>query len=73
MDYYTLMEVDFISSCPKFENTDSDYLLFSEKQEFTTSSASSSVFWVADNLAKHFHYLYHQAIFLQVKAIVLRC
>jgi len=73
MDYYVLMEADFLSAYPKFENTDLDCLLFSKKQKFTTPSGFSCAFWVASNLVEHFSCFYYQVTFPQVKTLVLRC
>ena len=73
MDYYVLMEADFLSAHPKFENTDLDCLLFSKKQKFTTPSGFSCGFWIGSNLAEHFSCFYYQVTFLQVKTLVLRC
>jgi hypothetical protein len=73
MDYYVIMETDFLSPHSKFENTDLDYLLLCKKQKFTASSGSPHAFWIASNLAKHFSYLYYQVSFPQAKTLVLRC
>jgi hypothetical protein len=72
-DYYVLMEADFLSARPKFENTDLDCLLLCKKQEFTASSGFSYAFWVASNLVEHFYCFYYQVNFPQVKTLVLRC
>ncbi|MFB3886076.1 MAG: hypothetical protein ACE144_12675 [Thermodesulfobacteriota bacterium] len=72
-DYYVLMEADFLSAYPKFENTDLDCLLFSKKEKFTTPSDSSCAFWVGSDLAEHFSCFYYQATVPQVKSLILRC
>ncbi len=73
MDYYVLMEADFLSASPKFENADLDCLPFCKKQAFTASSSFSNAFWVAGNLAKSFFSSYSQATYPQVETLVLRC
>jgi hypothetical protein len=71
--YYVLMEADFLSAKPKFENTDLDCLLFSKKQEFTTPSGFSFAFCTGCNLVEHFSCFYYQVASPQVKCLVLRC
>ena len=73
MDYYVLMEADFLSASPKFENTDLDCLLLSKKETFTAVSGFSYAFWVAGNLIEHLSGFYYQVTFPQVKTLVLRC
>ena len=71
--YYVLMEADFLSTRPKFENTDLDCLLLCKKQEFTAPSGFSYALWFAGNLIGHFYCFYYQVAFPQVKPLVLRC
>jgi len=73
MDYYVLMEADFLSAYPKFENTDLDCLLVCKKEKFTAFSGFSYAFWVASNLIEHLSGFYYQVTFPQVKILVLRC
>jgi len=73
MNYYIIMEADFLSSYSKFENTDLDCLLLSKKQTFTALAGSSYAFWVAGNLIGHLSCSYYQVTFPQVKTLVLRC
>ena len=73
MDYYVLMEADFLSAHSKFENTDLDSLLLCKKQKFTAFSVFSYALWVASNLVEHFSCFYYQVTFPQVKTLVLRC
>lgn len=73
MDYYVLMEADFLSASPKFENADLDCLPFFKKQAFAASSSFSYPFWVASNPAKSFFCFYSQATFPQLETLVLRC
>jgi len=72
-DYYVLMEADFLSTYPTFENTDLDYLLFCKKDKLTAFSGFSYAFWVASNLIEHLSGFYYQVTFPQVKTLVLRC
>ncbi len=73
IDYYILMEADFLSASPKFENADLDCLPFCKKQDFTASGGFSYPFWVATNLAKNFSFFYSQAALPQIETLVLRC
>ncbi len=73
MDYYVLMEADFLSAHIKFEKTDLDCLLFFKKENFTTPGGFSWVFWVGSNLARDFSFPYNQVTSPQVKNLVLRC
>jgi hypothetical protein len=73
MDYYVLMEADFLSASPKFENTDLDCLLLNKKEKFTVFSGFSYAFWVASNLIEHLSGFYYQVTCPQVKTPVLRC
>jgi hypothetical protein len=71
--YYALMEADFLSAYPKFENTDLDCLLLLKKQEFTALTGFSYTFWVAGDLIRHLSSFYFPVTFPQVKTLVLRC
>ena len=73
MDYYVIMEADFLSPYPKFENTDLDCLLLCKKQTFTALIGFSYAFSVASNLNGHFSCSYYQVTFPQAKTLVLRC
>jgi hypothetical protein len=73
MHFYVLMEADFLSTSPKFENTDLDCLLLSKKETFTAVSGFSYAFWVAGSLIEHLSGFYYQVTFPQVKTLVLRC
>jgi hypothetical protein len=73
MDYYVLMEADFLSAYPKFENTDLDCFLVCKKEKFAAFSGFSYAFWVASNLIEHLSGFYYQVTFPQVKTLVLRC
>jgi hypothetical protein len=73
IDYYVLMEADFLSTYPTFENTDLDSLLFCKKDKFTAFGGFSYVFWVASNLIEPLSGFYDQVTFPQVKTLVLRC
>ena len=73
MDYYVLMEADFLSAHPKFENVDLDYLLLCKKQQITVLTGFSYAFWVASNLIGHLSCFYYQVTSPQVKTFVLRC
>ena len=72
-DYYILMEADFLSTVPKFENTDLDCLLLCEKQKFTALTGFSYAFWVASNLIGHLSCFCYEVTLPQVKTLVLRC
>jgi hypothetical protein len=72
-NYYVLMEADFLSARPKFENTDLDCLLLSKKQIFITPTVFSCSFWIASGLVEHFSWFYYQVTFPQVETLVLRC
>jgi hypothetical protein len=72
-NYYVLMEADFLSAQPKFENTDLECLVLYEKQRVTAISGLSYAFQVANNLIGHFSCFYYQVAFPQVKPLVLRC
>jgi len=71
--YYVLMEADFLSPKPKFENTDLDCLLFSKKQIFTAPIGFSLGSCGGSNPVEHFSYFYYQIAFPQLKCLVLRC
>ncbi len=73
MDYYVLIEADFLSADPKFENTDLDCLLVCEKQKITALTGFSYAFWVAGNLIGRLSSFYFPVTFPQVKTLVLRC
>ncbi len=73
MNYYVLMEADFLSQSPKFENTDLDSLLVCEKQKFTVLNGLSHAFLVAINPVGHLSCFNYQATFSQVAGLVLRC
>jgi hypothetical protein len=73
MNYYVIMEADFLSPDSKFENTDLDCLLLSRKQTFTALTSFSYAFWGASNLIGHLSCSYYQVTFPQVKTLVLRC
>lgn len=73
MDYYVIIEADFLSTYPKFENTDLDCLLLCKKQKFTALTSFSYAFWIASNLIGHLSCFYYQVTFPQVRALVLRC
>jgi len=73
MNYYVLIEADFLSAYPQFENTDLDCLLLLKKQEFTPLTGFSYTFWVAGDLIGYFFNFYSPVIFPQVKTLVLRC
>jgi hypothetical protein len=73
MDYYVLMEADFLSAYPKFENTDLDCFWVCKKEKFAAFSGFSYAFWVASNLIEHLSGFYYQVTFPQVKTLVLRC
>ncbi len=73
MDYYVLMEADFLSACPKFENTDLDCLLLCRKEKFTVSTNFSYAFWAASNLIGHLSCFCCRVTLPEVKILVLRC
>ena len=73
INYYLLIEADFLSAYPKFENTDLDCLLLCEKQKFTALTGFSYAFWVAGDLVGHLPGFYFPVTFPQVKTLVLRC
>ena len=73
LDYYILMEADFLSAVPKFENTDLDCLLLYDKQNFAALTGFSYAFWAAGNLIGHLSCFYYQVTVPQVKSLVLRC
>ena len=72
-DYYVLMEADFLSARPKFENTDLECLVLCEKQKFTVLSSFSYTIWVASNVIGNFSCFFYQVTFPQAKTLVLRC
>ncbi len=72
-DYYVLKEADFLSSKPKFENTDLECLVLCEKQRFTVLGSFSYTIFVASDLTGNFSYSYYQVTYPQSKALVLRC
>jgi hypothetical protein len=73
MDYYFLVEADFLSESAKFENADLDCLLLCEKQKFTALTGFSYAFSIASNLIGHLSCFYYQVTFPQVKTLILRC
>jgi hypothetical protein len=73
MDYYVIMEADFLSAHPKFENIDLDYLLLCKKQQITALTGFSYAPWIASNLIRYPSCFYHQVMFPQEKNLVLRC
>ena len=73
MDYYVLMEADFLSAQPKFENTDLDCASLCDKQKFTAISCSSYAIEVGSNLIGHYSCFFYQIAFPQTKPLVLRC
>ena len=73
MDYYVLMEADFLSDHLQFENTDLDCLLLLDKQKFTALTGFSYTFWVAGDLIGYLFNSYFPVTFPQVKTLVLRC
>ncbi len=73
MNYYVLIEADFLSAYPKFENTDLDCLLLLNKQEFTALTGFSYTFWVAGDLIGYLSSFYFPVTFPQAKTLVLRC
>jgi len=73
MNYCVLMEADFLSAYPKFENTDLDCHLLLKKQKFTALTGFSYTFWVAGDLIGYLSNFYFPVTFLQVKTLVLRC
>ncbi len=72
-DYYILMEADFLSAVPNFENTDLDCLLHYKKQQFTALPGFSCAFWAGSNLIGDLSCFYYQVTLPQVKPLVLRC
>ncbi len=73
MNYYVLMEADFLSAYAKFENTDLDCLLLFKKLKFTALTGFSYTFWVSGNLIGYLSTFYFPVTFPQVKTLVLRC
>jgi hypothetical protein len=73
MDYYVLMEADFLSPHPKFENTDLECLSLCKKQDLIALTAFSHTFRLADNLIGHLCCFCYQVTFPQAKSLVLRC
>jgi len=73
MYYYVLMEADFLSAYPKFENTDLDSLLLLKKDSFTALIGSSNTFRIAGNLIGLLSSSYLPVMFPQVRTLVLRC
>ena len=72
MDYYVLIEADFLSAYPKFENTDLDcHLLL--KKKFAALNGISYTFWVAGDQIGYLSNFYFPVMFPQVKTLVLRC
>ncbi len=73
LDYCILVDADFISVVPKFEDTDSDCLLLFKKQKPTALTGFSHTFWAASNLIGYLPFFYYQVTFPQAKTLVLRC
>ena len=73
IEYYDIMEADFPSAHPKFENRDLYCMFLFEKQNITAISGYSYSFWLASNLNEHFSCFYYQGMFPQTKTLVLRC
>jgi len=73
MDYYVLIEADFLSAYPQFENTDLDCLLLLNKQKFTALTGFSYTFWATGDLIGYLSSFYFPVTFPQVKTLVLRC
>jgi hypothetical protein len=73
LDYYVLIETDFLSTYPTFENTDLDCFLFCKKDKFTAFRGFSYAFWVAGNLIELFPGISYQVTFPQLGTFVLRC
>ncbi len=73
MNYYVLMEADFLSALPKFENTDLDSLLFLKREKFAAVTGFSHTFRVAVDLIGYLPSSYVPVMVPPVKALVLRC
>jgi len=73
MDYYILIEADFLSAYPQFENTDLDCHLLLKKQEFTALTGLSCTFWVVGDPLGYVSSFYFPVTFPQPKTLVLRC
>ena len=71
--YYVLMEADFLSARPKFENTDFNSLLLSKKHKVAVYSGFPYTLWFAGDLIEHSYCLCDQVALPQVKPLVLRC
>ncbi len=72
MDYYVLIEVDFLSEQPKFESPDLEPLLLVNKQELARSGDFPGAVSVATDLPLHFSSL-NCHVTPQDKTPVLRC
>jgi hypothetical protein len=73
MNYCILMEADFLSVYPQFENPDSDSHLLLKKQEFMPLAGFSCTSWGADNPAGYLSNPYFPVTLPRVKNLVLRC
>ncbi len=73
IEYYVLIEADFLFAYPKFENTDLDCHLVLKKQKFAALNGFSYPFRVAGDLIGYHSSLYFPFTFPQVKTLVLRC
>ncbi len=73
LNYYALMEADFLSASPKFENTDLDSLLLLKREKFTAATGFSHTFRVAVDLIGYLFSSYFPVMVPQVKTLVLRC
>ena len=73
MDYYVLIEADFLSAYPQFENTDLDCHMLLKKQEFTALTGFSCVFWVVGDPLGYVFSLCLPVALPQVRTLILRC
>jgi hypothetical protein len=73
IDYFVLMEADFLSTYPTLENVDLDCFLFCKKDKFTVLSGFSHACRVASRLIEHLPGFHCQVTFPHVNTLVLRC
>ncbi len=73
MHYYVLMEADFLSPSPKFENADLDSLLLLKREKFTALTGFSLAFRATEDLMGLVPSSYFPVMFPPVKTLVLRC
>ncbi len=73
MHYYVLMEADFLSASPKFENTDLDSLLLLKRETSAALTGFSLTFRDEGDLTGLLSSSYFPVMSPRVKTFILRC